>query len=115
LRTLEPGEVPLDWAQGSEHLFTESVTPTQVRINKVDWNSDRRESWLVFEPREQQCTLLNVAQVRVQPEMETSRSPLLRIPRFCRGFPEHSYDHQAIAEQGCVPQRPLPFRRARSF
>jgi hypothetical protein len=54
-------------------------------------------------------------ELTVQPEMERGRSPLVSIPLFGRGFSRHRYDHQAIPEQGCVAQSPLPFRPARSL
>ena len=48
------------------------------------------------------------AVVLVQPEMDRGRSPLVSIPPFGQGFSRHQYNHQAIPEQGCVPQSPPP-------
>ena len=68
LRTLEPGEVPVDWAKEPNHLYTQKVSPTEVRIDKVDLESDKRETWQVFHPRNQQGSMLNVLQVSITPD-----------------------------------------------
>lgn len=68
LRTLQPGEQPVDWAKEPQHLYTQIVTPTQVQIDKIDLTSDKRETWQVFEPKEQQGSLLNVLQVSITPD-----------------------------------------------
>jgi Tol biopolymer transport system component len=68
LRELEPGEVPVDWAKEPRQLFTRIVSPTEVRIDKLDLGSEKREKWQVFQPRNQQGSLLNVQQVSITPD-----------------------------------------------
>ncbi|HUN62259.1 MAG TPA: protein kinase [Candidatus Sulfotelmatobacter sp.] len=68
LRTLQAGELPVDWAAEPGHLFTQMVRPTQVEIDKIDLNSDKRENWQMFEPSDQQGSLLNVLQVSITPD-----------------------------------------------
>jgi eukaryotic-like serine/threonine-protein kinase len=68
LRTLQPGEVPVDWAAEPNHLFTQISSPTEVHIDKIDLTSDRRETWQVFEPRDQEGAQLIVEQVSITPD-----------------------------------------------
>jgi eukaryotic-like serine/threonine-protein kinase len=68
LRTLGAGEVPVDWAKEPGHLFTRIMSPTEVRIDKVDLGSEKRETWQVFQPRNQQGSLLNLEHVSITPD-----------------------------------------------
>ena len=68
LRTLEPGEVPVDWANEPQHIYTQILKPTQLQIDKIDLTSDKRETWQVFEPQDQKGSLLNVLQVSITPD-----------------------------------------------
>jgi Tol biopolymer transport system component len=68
LRALEPGEVPVDWGKEPRQLFTRIVSPTEVRIDRVDLGSEKRETWQLFQPRNQQGSLLNVQQVSITPD-----------------------------------------------
>jgi len=68
LRSLLPGEVPVDWASEPNHLFTEIVSATEVRIDKIDLASEKRETWQVFIPENQQGAQLNVEQVSITPD-----------------------------------------------
>ena len=53
LTTLQEGEKPLDWAKEPMHLFTQVVGATEVRVNKLDLASGRREEWFAFKPQSQ--------------------------------------------------------------
>jgi len=53
LTTLQAGEKPLDWAKEPMHLFTQVVGATEVRVNKLDLTSGRREEWFAFKPQSQ--------------------------------------------------------------
>jgi eukaryotic-like serine/threonine-protein kinase len=68
LRRLEPGEVPVDWAKEPRHLYTQTVSATEVRIDKVDLDSEKRETWQVVKPKNQEGTMLNVLQVSITPD-----------------------------------------------
>jgi Tol biopolymer transport system component len=68
LTTLEPGEVPLDWAKEPMHLFTQFVKPTGVTVNKLDLVSGRRETWYEFRPRNQDGAMLRVLSGSVTPD-----------------------------------------------
>jgi eukaryotic-like serine/threonine-protein kinase len=68
LRTLLPGEAPVDWAKEPNHLFTQMIGPTEVRINKIDLRSENRETWQVFQPKNQEGTMLNVEEVSITPD-----------------------------------------------
>jgi eukaryotic-like serine/threonine-protein kinase len=68
LRTLLPGEVPVDWAKEPNHLFTQMVGPTQVRIDKIDLLSDKRETWQVFQPKNQEGNGLSVEEISITPD-----------------------------------------------
>ena len=68
LRALLPGEVPVDWAAEPNYFFTQISSPTEVRIDKIDLTSDRRETWQLFQPSDQQGTLLTVEQVSITPD-----------------------------------------------
>jgi Tol biopolymer transport system component len=58
LRKLEPGEVPMEWASEAGHLFTLKNEPMEIRIDKVDLGSERRETWYEFKPKNQDGALL---------------------------------------------------------
>jgi Tol biopolymer transport system component len=68
LRALQPGEVPVDWAKEPNHIYTQIVSPTEIRIDKVDLTTENRETWQVFTPQNQQGALLNVEQVSITPD-----------------------------------------------
>lgn len=68
LRALQPGEVPVDWAREPNHIYTQIVSPTEIRIDKLDLASEKRENWQVFTPQNQQGALLNVEQVSITPD-----------------------------------------------
>ena len=68
LRKLGPGETPVDWTKEPGKLFTETTTPTSVRIDKVDLESERRETWYEFTPKNVDGALLNVEQVSITPD-----------------------------------------------
>jgi hypothetical protein len=60
LRTLAPGEVPVDWAKEPRHLYTRIVSHREVRIDKIDLDSEKREAWQVFTPKNEEGAMLNV-------------------------------------------------------
>jgi eukaryotic-like serine/threonine-protein kinase len=68
LSTLLPGEKPVDWSREPNHLFTQMVTPTQVRIDKIDLLSDKRETWQVFQPRNFDGTGFSVQEITITPD-----------------------------------------------
>ena len=68
LRSLQPGEVPVDWAKEPDHIFTQIASATEIRIDKVDLASDQRETWQTFTPRHQQGAWLYVLQVSITPD-----------------------------------------------
>jgi hypothetical protein len=50
---IQPGEFPVAWGEDSKHVFTQTITPTGLTINKVDVESGKREPWRVVAPTEQ--------------------------------------------------------------
>jgi Tol biopolymer transport system component len=50
---IQPGEFPIAWAEDSKHVFTQTIIPTGLTINKVDVESGKREPWRVVAPTEQ--------------------------------------------------------------
>jgi hypothetical protein len=68
LMELLPGEAPIDWAKEPNHLFTWTQGPTDIRINKIDLSTGKRESWEVLQPKNQRGTLLNVEQMAITPD-----------------------------------------------
>jgi hypothetical protein len=50
---LEPTERPSAWTADSQHIFTQTINPTGVTLNKVDLNSGRHEVWQVLKPKDQ--------------------------------------------------------------
>jgi eukaryotic-like serine/threonine-protein kinase len=49
---IQPGEFPVAWGEDSKHVFTQTITPTGLTINKVDVESGKRELWRVVAPTE---------------------------------------------------------------
>jgi hypothetical protein len=68
LRTLAPGEVPVDWAKEPRHLYTRIDSPTEVRIDKIDLDSEKREAWQVFTPKNEEGAMLNVMGTSITPD-----------------------------------------------
>ncbi len=50
---MQPGEFPVAWAEDSKHVFTQTIIPTGLTINKVDVESGKRELWRVVTPKDQ--------------------------------------------------------------
>jgi Tol biopolymer transport system component len=67
LRTLQQGEMPIDWAKEPNHLFTQIPGPTQIQIDKIDLASEKRETWQIFRPANQ-VGQLALEQVSITPE-----------------------------------------------
>jgi eukaryotic-like serine/threonine-protein kinase len=67
-RTLEPGEVPVDWAKEPNHMYTQIASPTNVQIFKIDLGSEKRELWQVMAPKEQQGALLVMEAGTITPD-----------------------------------------------
>jgi eukaryotic-like serine/threonine-protein kinase len=67
-RTLEPGEVPVDWAKEPNHMYTQIASPTNVRIFKIDLGSEKRELWQVMAPKEQEGALLVMEAGTITPD-----------------------------------------------
>jgi eukaryotic-like serine/threonine-protein kinase len=68
LRTLPPGEVPVDWAKERNYLFTRILGPTEVRVNKIDLGSEKRETWQVFQPKNLEGTFLDMEEMSITPD-----------------------------------------------
>jgi eukaryotic-like serine/threonine-protein kinase len=50
---LQPAEFPIAWAEDSMHVFTQTIIPMGLTINKVDVESGKRELWRVVAPKDQ--------------------------------------------------------------
>jgi eukaryotic-like serine/threonine-protein kinase len=68
LRALLPGEKPVDWSREPNHLFTQIVAPTQVRVDKIDLLSEKRETWQVFQPKNYDGTGFSVQELTITPD-----------------------------------------------
>jgi hypothetical protein len=68
MRTLEPGEVPVDWAKEPNYLFTEIVGATNVQIFKTDLGSDKREPWQVITPKDLEGAMLVMEAGTITPD-----------------------------------------------
>ncbi len=68
MRTLEPGEVPLDWAKEPNHMYTQIATQTNVQIFKIDLGSEKREPWQVIAPKDLEGALLVMEPGTITPD-----------------------------------------------
>jgi eukaryotic-like serine/threonine-protein kinase len=68
LRKLEAGEVPVDWAKGGRQLFTQTTSSTTIRIDKVELDGEKRETWNEFVPKDVEGSMMNVRQATITPD-----------------------------------------------
>jgi len=50
---MQAGEFPIAWAEDSKHVFTQTIIPTGITINKIDVESGKREPWRMVTPKDQ--------------------------------------------------------------
>jgi hypothetical protein len=65
---LEQGETPVEWANEPRKLFTETTKATGIRMDRVDLDSERRETWYDFTPKGVEGAMLNVEQLSITPD-----------------------------------------------
>ena len=68
LRPLQSGETPIDWAKDPRHIYTQTVGPEEIRIDKTDIDSDKREVWQVIQPKNQYGMMLDVLHGSITPD-----------------------------------------------
>jgi hypothetical protein len=68
MRTLEPGEVPVDWAKEPNHMYTQMAGATNVQIFKIDLESEKRELWQTIAPKDLEGALLVMEAGTITPD-----------------------------------------------
>jgi hypothetical protein len=97
---------PIGWVADSRHIFSRTISATDIRIDKLDRDKGQRESWQIFKPKNQEGLATATVEIAITPDgrrmvftYETRLGQfVIPIPIFCfRGEPLHVWPARSFS------------------